>query len=1125
MSDIKSFNTKNKVVTQSTDLQKMFEEFIEEMTSQASEFQMKDSGWTLKHIMFLDVNINKFTPMSATTYIKLPRCIENRKAVLNIQNKDNACFAWSINAAIFSANSNPTQTSSYPHYDTLLNFTGIDFPVKLKDITKFEEMNNISVNVFGLESEFKDGKTVTEVVGPLHFTKCRKPTHVNLLLVSDDSGNNHYCLIKNLSKLVSKQKSLHDGALHICDGCLQSFRKIEILKAHQDNDCNHVCVKIPSTDLKINKYGESIPENILKFVNFEKQLPVPFVIYADFESLLKPLHHNEPCNENSFTVKISEHQPYSFAFYLKCMFDNKYSKLEIYRGPDAAEVFMKKLDQTVYDVYNNHLKHIKEMSLSDQEKTDFKSATTCHICNKIFKPEDIITRDHCHLTGRFRGAAHQTCNLNYKVGKFIPVFFHNLSNYDSHLFIKKLSLKKESVSVIAQTKEKYISFYKSILVEKSADPKRPDTYLKLKFVDSFRFLAKGLDKLCKTLTSEQCVETRKYFKNDEEFSLIRRKGVFPYDYVESFDKLEDPHLPPINKFYNSMTMESLSEEDYCRANKIWNIFNCKTLGEYADIYLKSDVLLLADVFENFRKVCLKQYKLDPCHYLTAPSLSWDAMLHSTGVELELLTDIDSVHFFRRGIRGGVAQCSKRKAVANNKFIPNYDPLKPTSYIMYLDATNLYGAAMKQPLPTGGFRWVEKDEIENFNVSDINDDAHKGYVLEVDLQYPAHLHDIHNDLPLGPESMIPPNSKTAKLIPNLNDKYKYVIHYRNLKQYLKYGLKLKKIHRVLEFSQSTWLGSYIDLNTRLRNASKNEFEKDLFKLMVNSIFGKTMENVDKRQNIKLCSCWESKKGSIGARALIALPHFKSCSIFDENLVAVQLQKLKVVYDKPLYVGFSILDISKTIIYDFLYDYIKPIYGDKATVLYTDTDSLILELFTENVYEDIRQNIGYFDTSNFPNPNIHNMPITKSVVGRMKDEYAGKPIESFYGTGAKAYCVKAGDVTKKAKGISKSIIKHELDFTDYVHIVENGGTIFRKMQIFTSTLHTIYTELKNKVALSATDDKRYVKADGIHTLAWGHVDVTAEKNLNALLEAAELLLSEDKQEQDEKDWDFDLSLFDL
>ncbi|CAH1107474.1 unnamed protein product [Psylliodes chrysocephalus] len=1101
MSDIKSMNTANKIITATSNLDEMYDEFKEEIFCQANDFQERDSNWSLQEIMFLDVNINRFNSISASSYIKLPIPIIKRNAILNIENKDNACFAWSINAAIFGAVGDPKNPSSYPHYNTLLNFSGIDFPMKLKDITRFEAMNNISVNVFGLELYFREGKNNYEIVGPLHFTSKRQSTHVNLLLISDNNNNNHYCLITDLSKLVRSQKTKHKEKIHICDGCLQSFVNIEKLKAHEEFDCTHIYTELPTNEIKKNKCGEFVPENILKFVNFEKQLQVPFVIYADFESLLKPIDNCEPLNSKSFSVKVCEHEPYSFAFYIKCNYDDSLSKLEMYKGPDAAKVFMQKLDKVVHDLYNNHLKHVKPMQpLTPEEQEAYDNAKICHICERPFNAFNKKVRDHCHLSSKYRSPVHNSCNLNYKLPSFIPVFFHNLTNYDSHLFIKELTTKKESVSVLAQTKEKYISFSKSIMVEKSTNPKVRDSFIKLRFVDSFRFLTRSLDKLSETLDSNQCNEVRKYYPDEKEFNLMRRKGVFPYCYVDSFEKLDEKGLPSKENFFDNLKGESVSDEDYDKAKEVWDTFKCKTLNDYAMLYLKTDVLLLADVFENFRKICLKQYKLDPAHYLTAPSLSWDAMLKYTKIELELLTDIDMLLFFKKGIRGGVAQCSKRQAVANNKFLPNFNPLKPESYIMYLDATNLYGAAMSEPLPFGDFKWIP---VDSFDFSSVKDDASKGYVLEVDLEYPINLHHSHNDLPFCPENIIPPTGKNPKLIPNLHNKEKYIIHYRNLKQCLKYGLKLTKIHRIIEFSQAPWLKKYIDLNTILRNGAKNDFERELFKLLINAIFGKTMENVEKRKTIHLSTHWENTRGSIGARTLIAKPEFKTCSVFNENLVAIHLSNVKVYYDKPMYVGFSVLDISKTIIYEFFYGYIKQKYGDSAKLCYTDTDSLILEVFTSNFYEDIKQNITHFDTSNFSNNNEYAIPITKSVVGKMKDEFGGIPISEFYGSCAKVYCVKLGKPfkkmteIKKAKGISTNVVKNQLHLNDYINIVQNGETVYRKMYVFVSSLHTIYTELRNKVALSANDDKRYIIPHDVNTLAWGHL-LTTPKAMSGTLD---------------------------
>ncbi|XP_050516351.1 uncharacterized protein LOC126891213 [Diabrotica virgifera virgifera] len=784
-------------------------------------------------------------------------------------------------------------------------------------------------------------------------------------------------------RLVKIQKTKNHRKEYLCDGCLQFFVSEEKLNNHQKSDCSHIYTELPTTKPKINKFGEMVPENILKFINIQKMLPVPFVIYADFESLLKPIDHAEPFNGNSYSVKTAEHQAYSFAFYLKCNYDDSLSKLIKYEGEDAPKVFIKKLDDLVHELYTNDLKHVKPMSpLTKEEIEKHMSATECYLCGKPFNPFNHKVKDHHHLNSKYLGASHNSCNINNKLSNTIPVFFHNMSNYDCHLFIKELSTTGEKVSVIAQTKEKYITISKRILVEKSKNGL--DKYITLKFVDSYRFLAKSLDILSTTLDSEQCTEIRKYFPDTKHFELVRRKGVFPYSYMDGFDRLKEKTLPPKENFYNNLTNKHISDEDYARAVDVWNTFDCKSMSDYAMVYLVSDVLLLADVFENFRKICHKEYNLDPCHYITAPALSWDAMLTYTEIELELLTDVDMVHFFKKGVRGVVAQCSKREAVANNQYVPNYDPQQPGSYIMYLDATNLYGAAMCQYLPYENFKWVT--DVENFDCFSVEDDANKGYVLEVDLEYPAHLHSLHNDLPFCPESMVPPGSKCPKLIPNFNNKTKYIIHYRNPKQCLRYGLVLKRIHRILEFSQSPWLKKYIDLNTSLRNKAKNEFEGDLFKLLVNAIFGKTLENVEKRRDIRLCTRWETKTNSLGARALIPKPEFKSCSVFNENLVAVHLGKTKIVYDKPLYVGFTILDLSKTVIYDFYYGYIKKKYGEAANLLYTDTDSLIMEIYTPNFYNDMKRNLEHFDTSNYPTDNVHGIPKTPSILGKMKDEFA-------------------------------------------------------------------------------------------------------------------------------------------
>ena len=374
---------------------------------------------------------------------------------------------------------------------------------------------------------------------------------------------------------------------------------------------------------------------------------------------------------------------------------------------------------------------------------------------------------------------------------------------------------------------------------------------------------------------------------------------------------------------------------------MWKEFGCKTIRDYLELYNKFDALLLADVFENFRDVCMKHYELDPAWYYTAPGLAWDAALKCTNTKLELLSDPDMVLMFKSGIRGGVSTISKRYAEANNKYMgESYDPNKPTKFISYLDINNLYGFSMGKPLPTNEFKWIDEDELENWKNMP---DGH-GCILEVDLEYDKKLHDLYNDYPLAPQNMNPPGSNVEKLIPNLYNKQNYVVHHKTLKLYESLGLKISKIHRGISFCEISWLKPYIDINTKLRTNAKKRFLE------------KTIENVDKHVDIKLI-CDKEK-----ATKLVAKPNYDRITIFDQNLIAIHMKKTKVKYDKPIYLGMCILDLSKTLMYDFHYNYIKRKYDDKAILLFTDTDSLIYEIATNDFYVDIANDVETkFDTS--------------------------------------------------------------------------------------------------------------------------------------------------------------------
>ncbi|XP_072047131.1 uncharacterized protein [Amphiura filiformis] len=559
------------------------------------------------------------------------------------------------------------------------------------------------------------------------------------------------------------------------------------------------------------------------FKHHFKSQNVPFVVYADFESFTKPIQTCQPNLKDSYTNKYQKHEPSGFCYYIKCFDDSVYTQEPVIftkesEDQDVAQIFVETLEQNIKEIYQE-FKFQKEMIFGEQEREIFKKSTHCHICKDPLTPDDkdnYNVRDHCHYKGTFRGAAHNICNMKYRKPKFFPVIFHNLAGYDAHLFIKNLGKTEGEIDCIPSNEEKYISFTKKILVDTftNKEGKEVDVKRDLRFIDSFKFMAAGLGKLVENL--DEFSELPKFYQ-DEQLQLLFRKGVYPYDHVNSLEKLQETSLPPKDTFYSKLNEEHISDEDYEHAQKVWDTFGMKTMREYHDLYLKSDVLLLADVFESFRKVCLTNYQLDPCWYYTAPGLSYDAMLKKTGIKLDLLTDIDMALMIEKGIRGGISMISTRYSEANNKYMgSDYDPSKPSKYIQYLDANNLYGWAMSQPLPTGDFEWMTPKQLDSWDEIPC--------ILEVDLEYPKKLHDLHNDYPLAPERVTV--NRVEKLIPNLGDKEKYVIHHTALKQCLDLGLKLTKIHRGIIFNESPFMKKYIDLNTELRKMQTRSLKRIL-----------------------------------------------------------------------------------------------------------------------------------------------------------------------------------------------------------------------------------------------------------------------------------------------------------
>ena len=453
--------------------------------------------------------------------------------------------------------------------------------------------------------------------------------------------------------------------------------------------------------------------------------------------------------------------------------------------------------------------------LTTEEEIHYNEQEICYICKKEFgksNKKHYKVRDHCHYTGKYRGAAHNICNLRYKIPKEIPVVFHNGSTYNYHFIIKELLKEFDgNFECLGENTEKYITF--SVPIKKKIENKDIEITYKIKFIDSYRFMSMPLSKLIDNLSEGihnnkgadcescldyiktkneklifKCFNCKQYYEKDfnqelikrfastyefcskdlNKFILLLRKGVYPYKYMDNWERFNETSLPNKESFYSNLNMENIDDIDYRHGNNVFKRFKLKNLGEHHDLYVQSDALLLADVFENFRNMCLKVYELDPVHFFSLPRLAWQACLKKTKVKLELLSDYDMLLMVEEGIKGEICHSIHRYPKANNKYMNNYDKNEESLYIQYLHTNNLYGWAMSQKLPVNNFKLVkDTSKINEEFIKNYNENSKKGYILELDVKYPKKLHDLHSNLPFLPKRM--KIDKCKKLVFNLKNK--------------------------------------------------------------------------------------------------------------------------------------------------------------------------------------------------------------------------------------------------------------------------------------------------------------------------------------------------------------------
>lgn len=1160
---------------------------VEDIMEQSEYYQHGRSNWVIDNIIRTILKFQyvqpsrvvsgggRFSKMltknGARSYLPVPEWINSKKCIVNIQNNDDLCFKYAMECAFYHKMNgkiprNPQRPIHYKDKDSFV-YGDLVFPIHLLDLEKFESLNkmhNLALHVYAATEQPND-------IGVLYSSKNDSDTawHVELLIITQEKKqeqiNAHWIYVTNYNRFLSCPK-VNKGSRHrvICRRCTQDFPSEERLNEHKSSCGKQTEGKaVLPYDYEKWKY----------FKDFQKKLERAFVIYADFEAFNSPLSHhdNETKTEEN---RLTEHVGASFCFHTVCrkrpdfnktvMFS--YDKDDLEDKTLVGRRFICELEverDRIKALFNSCFSYPLSKSNIEPVADDFCKICKLHLEHGFMphwrykncrakstfdndasyynrlrklksKPYDndfqetllqenraiIDIWDASESINNYIGRAHYACgnlrpgtpNYNFR----IPVIFHNLSNYDAHFILKALNpeaaTKQMEFSGIPQSGDKFMSF----------------SFRGLQFIDSYRFMGASLDTLSQNLLKSgksNFSNFNTHFENHSEAvqTLLLQKGEFPYEYFNHPRVFKETSLPPIECFHSKLRDSNISHEDYLKAVNVWNVTECKTFQDYHNLYLVVDVLLLSDVFENFRTLCFKQDGLDPVNYVSLPGYCIDSAFlfcphkwesHDTHfpfcVDLFDNTQADMYTFIEDSIRGGVSMTPGRYSKANHKYLSDFDPKLPSNYIFYLDANNLYGYAMNQYLPFGEYSWIVPEKVDLMH---IEQNSPIGFIFEVDGYFPEDKHDYLTDLPPAPvkqivtEDMLSPTSvsmnlrynnihdgRTEKLLCTLEPRKHYKCYYATLQLYCQLGFVITKVHRVLRFHQSPWLSCYINFNTTQRAKSTNDFEKDFFKLKNNSVYGKFIQNNRKFRSVKPIDP--------NADKITWSPHLLDRRIINNDFVLGQFYTGRIELNSPVAIGSVILDHSKYLMYYFYYQVMKQQYRSSLRLLFTDTDSLCMELSHLDPMKDLKySNIldEWFDLDEYPKDesyygcNYHSNK-NKKVIGKFKDEFVksgtGLYITEVVALRSKMYsCLQSDGLNKKtAKGVTAAA-KRKLLHDKYLACVrqQSNFTIETAPMIgFKSTNDTIHTICTQKVTISPCDSKLYL-VDHLHTLPYGHYSI--------------------------------------
>lgn len=1063
-------------------------------------------------------------------------------------------------------------------------YESMPVPMPVKQLHKFESLNShlqFCLNVFLLEKV----ESKTEII-PMYLSKntadAKKRTIINLLIVrhchnlktyddeeedsssatdsDDDSGGGnlktyvkkdagrgrfsvvgkerankcdknyaHYLYISNISKLfqtVSKNRKVEK---FVCCNCMHSLSTKMSLKSHQKN-----CLSYKPQKIEMPEPGECI-----SFKNHKHCVKMPIFLVADFETCMVEkddeqvrrdydrLYNGD--NEKSFTTTLHDQIPITCSLTFISAHEKVLEQRVFSAASDLPLHFYRNLAE-MYDKWKVYLNDVPICPpLTPSEYHAYITATKCYLCNRTFGPDDDKNwrrvKDHEHsslLGGKFLGACHSRCNLDRQKQTFIPAFLHNFKNFDANFVLQTLRYDE----VIKDMKRRKCSV--SALPDNSEHFKTVNM-INYKFLDSFSFLSMSLSKLIENLGDEYNFPLTRQMQYkgrplaDIDMTLLKRKSIFPYEMFRDKQHLADTtEFPPKSAFFSTLTQSDISEEDYLHGLTMFEKFKCENMLEYLEIYCLLDTLLLADAVNQFRNSTFDEFGLDICHYISSPQISFDIFLKTTGVSIEMISDMEQLNMIEQAIRGGLSYADTRYANVGE----NFSPSETQEWMLFLDVNNLYGYAMMYQLPVGQYMWVGKDEFSKINWLDQTEDQQVGYILMVDLSIPPHLHDYFKCFPVPCDKFsptmgelsqhsraiysmlhhvggkpIPPDRSSGKekLTGTLLPKKNYVIHYTHLKLLLQLGVSLDAVHKCLSFKQSSFLREYVLRMTSKRMLAKSKSLADHYKLFTNSIYGKLIEGIRSFMNCKFV---------LSPRLLgryISDNRFERFQIIGEQAVVFYRKQKVVKMNKAYLCGFSVLERSKMYVEHTFYNKILPEIGvENISLLMTDTDSLMIRGKNCTLDEAVRKLEPILDFSNYPKNHPLFDESRKQVPGYWKNECPNGDIIECTAIKSKCYKyrVKPNKYSliqsfkqprAKCKGISSN-------FVDNLTMEMYRNTVKQNMIYHTSTFHirsrsfNVSTIETRKMALNSYCTKRYVLACGEHSLPFGHKDIPILKQSN-------------------------------